>query len=97
MWFPFVVWPPEAPPDLPRLAPGPRSEQSLWMGCTCPTSAPWPLLFMVKSVEEAGPGLGAGVGVSNKAKEATFIIWGIVSETLSTQIIGHKFSPEIRE
>ena len=52
---------------------------------------------MVKSVEEAGPGLGAGVGVSNEAKEATFIIWGIVSETLSTQIIGRKFSPEIRE
>lgn len=52
---------------------------------------------MVKSMEEAGPGLGAGVGVLNKAKKATFIIWGIVSETLSTQIIGHKFSPEIRE
>ena len=52
---------------------------------------------MVKSEEEARPRLGAGVRVFNKAKKATFIIWGIVSETLSTQIIGHKFSPEIRE
>lgn len=52
---------------------------------------------MVKSMEEAGPGLGAAVGLLNEAKKATFIIWGIVSETLSTQIIGHKFSLEIRE
>lgn len=52
---------------------------------------------MLKSVQEAGPGLGAGVRVLMEAKQATFIIWGIVSETLSTQIIDHKFSPEIRE
>lgn len=90
----------QRPPSPASLGPrqtGPRHAPWLPMGRECPTWALWPLLFMVKSVEEAGPGLGAGLGVSNKAKEAAFIIWAIVSETLSTQIIGHKFSSEIRE
>lgn len=48
---------------------------------------------MVKSEEEAGLGLGpAGGGVLKE--KAAFIICAIV--LLSTQIIGHKFSPEIR-
>jgi hypothetical protein len=52
---------------------------------------------MVQSME-AGLGLGAGRrGLLKKAKKGTFIICGIVSETLSAQIIGYKFSSEIRE
>lgn len=69
------------------------------MGRLAFTSGRTAWLLMVKSMAESGLGAGVGgrFGGEELLKKATFIIHGIVSKTLSTQIIGHKFPPEIRE
>lgn len=91
-------WLPEASQTCPRFQ---ARRQGGSRGCCQAEWAPpgtlWPSLFMVKFVEETGLRQGCGWDRGAEDEETTFIICEIVSKTLSTQIIGRTFSPEIRE
>lgn len=96
----------DGPPKASQTRPGPPAGRRPQAGSSGHGQGVWPPprphgLAVYGQVHGRGWAWGGGrgrrrwgVGVPEKA---TFIICGMVSNTLSIQIIGYKYPPEIRE